>query len=183
MLAAILFSVLQVMFSRDGVVPGSGLRECPSAGVSLRTGNVVLGLHQVDDVRRMECGWYRYDAVPKPDDDHYWAVTGFVFRTEGDLAGTVYPLWGERKPKVRETTYSKLSIIESLEKMNGSAGYATKWDELKAKIVELGLMDKWNACTYISATNATFIAAKPRMIEFLGMTEKQFDEWLEGCRY
>ena len=55
----------QFMFSRDGVKPGSSLRELPSQGIDLQTGRVIVGLHALDDIGRMACGWYRYEANAK----------------------------------------------------------------------------------------------------------------------
>ena len=56
-------------------------------------------------------------------------------------------------------------------------------DSVKAKIEEMGLLDKWNACSYIQGNNPTFVAAKPMIADFLGMTEKQLDDWLSKCVY
>lgn len=180
MIASIILAVVtQFMFSPDGVTQGSPLRSLPSQGVSRTTGKVVIGLHGLDDIARMDCGWYRYTPVAKPDTNHYWRVTNYVF----SATGTVKNVWTEYTPPVKPERYSKLSIIEKLEQLNGGEGYETKWAEVKAEIERLGLLDKWNACTYIQGDDANFIAAKPRICQLLNMSVKQLDDLLAGCRY
>lgn len=169
----------QFMFSVDGVTKGSGLRELPSQGVNLVTHQVVIGLHALPNSERVKCGWYQLDYQQKSDTNHYWKATNYVFRADGTVRNT----WTEYRPRVRPMKYSKLSIIERLEQMNGSEEGRNKWTEVKAKIEELGLMDKWNACTYIQGNDPTFVAAKPMIAAFLGMTEKQLDDWLSKCVY
>lgn len=166
------------MFSADGVTKGSGLRELPSQGVNLVTHQVVIGLHALPNSERVKCGWYQLDYQQKPDTNHYWKATNYVFRADGTVRNT----WTEYIPPARPMKYSKLSIIERLEQMNGSEG-RNKWTEVKAKIEEMGLLDKWNACSYIQGNNPTFVAAKPMIADFLGMTEKQLDDWLSKCVY
>lgn len=168
----------QFMFSADGVTKGSGLRELPSQGVNLVTHQVVIGLHALPNSERVKCGWYQLDYQQKPDTNHYWKATNYVFQTDGTVRNT----WTEYRPPARPMKYSKLSIIERLEQMNGSEG-RNKWTEVKAKIEEMGLLDKWNACSYIQGNNPTFVAAKPMIADFLGMTEKQLDDWLSKCVY
>lgn len=162
----------QFMFSRDGVKPGSGLRELPSQGVELKTGRVVVGLHALDDIQRMACGWYRYEANPKPDTNHYWRVTNYVFAA----TGTVRAVWAEYTPKARALRYSKLDILEKLAEMG-------KWTQVKAAMEASGYLDRWNACTYIAADNERFLAIKPAIAEILGVTEKQLDDMLKECIY
>ena len=162
----------QYMFSRDGITKGSGLRELPSQGVELATGRVVVGLHALDDLSRMACGWYRYEANPQPDTNHYWRVTNYVF----SATGTVAAVWTQYTPKVRPLCYSKLDILEKLAEMG-------KWADVKAAMESSGYLDRWNACTYIAADNERFLAIKPAMAEILGVTEKQLDDMLEECVY
>lgn len=162
----------QFMFSRDGVKPGSSLRELPSQGVDLQTGRVIVGLHALDDMERMACGWYRYEANPKPDTNHYWRVTNYVF----SATGTVSAVWSEYTPKARPLRYSKLDILEKLAEMG-------KWAQVKAAMEASGYMDRWNACTYIAADNERFLAIKPAIAQILGVTEKQLDEMLKECIY
>lgn len=169
----------QFMFSADGVTSGSSLRDLPSQGVNLKTRQVVIGLHALPNSERVKCGWYQLDYQQKPDTNHYWKATNYVFQADG----TVRNNWTEYTPKARPERYSKLSIIERLEQMNGSEEGRNKWTEVKAKIEDLGLMDKWNACTYIQGDDPNFVAAKPMIAAFLGMTEKQLDDWLSNCRY
>lgn len=167
------------MFSADGVTKGSSLRELPSQGVNLVTHQVVIGLHALPNSERVKCGWYQLDYQYKPDTNHYWKATNYVFRADGTVRNT----WTEYRPLARPMKYSKLSIIERLEQMNGSEEGRNKWTEVKAKIEEAGLMDKWNACTYIQGNDPNFVAAKPMIAAFLGMTEKQLDDWLSSCVY
>lgn len=169
----------QYMFSSDGVTPGSSLRDLPSQAVNLETHAVVIGLHALPNSERVKCGWYQLDYQQIPDTNHYWKATNYVFRTDG----TVRNNWTEYTPKARPERYSKLSIISRLEQMNGSAEGRNKWTEVKAKIEEMGLWDKWNACTYIQGDDPNFCAAKPMIAAFLGMTDKQLDDWLAHCRY
>ena len=169
----------QFMFSADGVTKGSSLRDLPSQGVNLVTHQVVIGLHALPNSERVKCGWYQLDYQQKPDTNHYWKATNYVFRADGTVRNT----WTEYRPPARPIKYSKLSIIERLEQMNGSEEGRNKWTEVKAKIEELGLMDKWNACTYIQGNDPNFVAAKPMIASFLGMTEKQLDDWLSKCVY
>lgn len=171
-LAAAVLTADQYMFSRDGAKPGSGLRELPSQGVELTTGRVVVGLHALDDMRRMACGWYRYEANQKPDTNHYWRVTNYVF----SATGTVRAVWAEYKPKVRPLRYSKLDILEKLAEMG-------KWAQVKAAMEASGYLDRWNACTYIAADNERFLAIKPAIAQILGVTEKQLDDMLQECIY
>lgn len=169
----------QFMFSSDGVTPGSSLRDLPSQAVNLETHAVVIGLHALPNSERVKCGWYQLDYQAKPDTNHYWRATNYVFNAEG----TVRNVWTQFTPKPKAERYSKLSIIERLEQMNGSAEGRNKWTEVKAKIEEMGLMDKWNACTYIQGDDPNFVAAKPMISAFLGMTDKELDDWLSKCRY
>ena len=169
----------QFMFSADGVTKGSSLRELPSQGVNLVTHQVVIGLHALPNSERVKCGWYQLDYQQKPDTNHYWKATNYVFRADGTVRNT----WTEYIPPARPIKYSKLSIIERLEQMNGSEEGRNKWTEVKAKLEEMGLMDKWNACTYIQGNDPNFVAAKPMISAFLGMTEKQLDDWLSSCVY
>lgn len=171
MVAAVL-AADQYMFSRDGAKPGSGLRELPSQGVELATGRVVVGLHALDDMRRMACGWYRYEANAKPDTNHYWRVADYVF----SATGTVRAVWAEYKPKAKQLRYSKLDILEKLADMG-------KWSDVKAAMEASGYMDRWNACTYIAADNERFLAIKPAIARILGVTEKQLDDMLQECIY
>ena len=167
------------MFSADGVTKGSSLRELPSQGVNLVTHQVVIGLHALPNSERVKCGWYQLDYQQKPDTNHYWKATNYVFRADGTVRNT----WTEYRPPARPMKYSKLSIIERLEQMNGSEEGRNKWTEVKAKLEEMGLLDKWNACTYIQGNDPNFVAAKPMISAFLGMTEKQLDDWLSKCVY
>lgn len=162
----------QFMFSRDGVKPGSGLRELPSQGVDLQTGRVIVGLHALDDMARKACGWYRYEANAAPDTNHYWRVTNYVF----SATGTVSAVWAEYTPKARPLRYSKLDILEKLAEMG-------KWAQVKAAMEASGYLDRWNACTYIAADNERFLAIKPAIAQILGVTEKQLDEMLKECIY
>ena len=171
-LAAAVLTADQYMFSRDGAKPGSGLRELPSQGVELATGRVVVGLHALDDMRRMACGWYRYEANAKPDTNHYWRVTNYVF----SATGTVRAVWAEYKPKAKQLRYSKLDILEKLADMG-------KWSDVKAAMEASGYMDRWNACPYIAADNERFLAIKPAIARILGVTEKQLDDMLQECIY
>lgn len=167
------------MFSADGVTKGSGIHELPSQGVNLVTHQVVIGLHALPNSERVKCGWYQLDYQQKPDTNHYWKATNYVFRADGTVRNT----WTEYRPLARPMKYSKLSIIERLEQMNGSEEGRNKWTEVKAKLEEMGLLDKWNACTYIQGNDPNFVAAKPMIADFLGMTEKQLDDWLSKCVY
>lgn len=168
----------QFMFSSDGTTPGSSLRELPSQGVNLETHQVVIGLHALPNSERVKCGWYQLDFQQKPDTNHYWKATNYVFQADG----TVRNHWTEYAPPVRPEHYSKLSIIERLEQMNDDS-HGNKWLAMKAKIEEMGLLDKWNACTYIQADDANFVSAKPMIASFLGMTSKELDDWLAKCIY
>lgn len=170
----------QYMFSADGVTPGSSLRDLPCQAVNLETHQVVIGLHALPNYYRAKCGWYQLDFTVKPDTNHYWRVSDYVFNSTN---GTVRNTWVEYTPPARPERYSKLSIIERLEQMNGSEEGRNKWTEVKAKIEEMGLWDKWNACTYIQGDDPNFCAAKPMIAAFLGMTDKQLDDWLAHCRY
>lgn len=169
----------QFMFSSDGVKRGSGLRECPSQAVDLKTGEVVVGLHSLTDSQRASCGWYRFVPVPKPDTNHYYRVKSYVFAP----GGTVSQVWEQYTPKPRKLKYSKLSIIKKLESMNGTNGFSTKWEEVKASITATGYIDKWNACTYIAADDPDFLAIKPALASILQMTIKQLDDVLSSCQY
>ena len=162
----------QYMFSRDGVTRGSGLRELPAQGVELATGRVIVGLHALDDMGRVACGWYRYEANAKPDTNHYWRVTNYVF----SATGTVSAVWAQYTPPARPLRYSKLEILEKLAEMG-------KWAQVKAAMEASGYLDRWNACTYIAADNERFLAMKPAIAEILGVTEKQLDEMLKECLY
>ena len=168
----------QFMFSADGATPGSSLRDLLSQAVNLETHQVVIGLHALPNVERAKCGWYQLDYQQKPDTNHYWRATNYVF----SATGTVRNVWTEYTPKPKAERYSKLSIIERLMQMNSGEG-RNKWTEVKAKIEEMGLMDEWYACTYIQGDNPKFVAAKPVIAAFLGMTEKELDDWLSKCRY
>lgn len=160
------------MYSRDGINPGSKLRELPSAGVNLETRKIVVGLHALTDAERMACGWYRFAGNAKPDTNHYWRVTGYTFTA----TGTVYAVWSEYTPKARPLRYSKFAIIEALDAMG-------KWDAVKAAIEQAGFTDRWNACTYIEGGNPRFQEARPQIAAVLGMTIKELDEMLERCTY
>lgn len=180
MITSVILATTLFMYSPDGVTEGSNLRSLPSQGVSRTTGQVVIGLHGLDDLARMDCGWYRYFDIPRPDTNHYWRATNYVFT----VTGTCHKVWTEYKPQPKlNEKYSKLSIITELEKLNGENGYENKWLEIKAKLEELGLTDKWNACTYIQSDDPNFLAAKSRIAQLLSMTEKQLDDFLDKCRY
>lgn len=178
-LSALLSLADQFMFSADGVTKGSGLRECPSQAVDLKTGEVVVGLHALTDAQRASCGWYRFVPVPKPDTNHYWRVKSYVFAP----VGTVSQVWEQYTPPAKKLKYSKLSIIEKLEAMNGQNGFANKWEEVKAAITASGFIDKWNACTFIAADDPNFLAIKPALASILQMTDKQLDDVLSSCQY
>ena len=169
---AMLGAADQYMFSRDGVTKGSGLRELPSQGVDLKTGRVVVGLHALDDIGRMSCGWYRFEANARPDTNTYWRVTNYVF----SATGTVRAVWAPYTPPARALRYSKLAILERLAEMG-------KWADVKAAMESSGYLDRWNACTYIAADNASFLAIKPAIAQVLGVSEKQLDEMLAECIY
>lgn len=176
---AFVCSADQFMFSIDGQTRGSSLRECPSQAVNLKTGEVVVGLHALTDVQRMECGWYRFVPVPKPDTNHYWKVSSYSF----SVSGTVSQVWEQYTPPAKKLKYSKLSIIEKLEAMNGQNGFANKWEEVKAAITASGYIDKWNACTFIADDDPNFLAIKPALASILNMTDKQLDDVLATCQY
>lgn len=178
MIASIILLALQVVYSADGINPGSAIRECPSQAVNLRTGDVVIGLHSLTDIQRMECGWYRYVPTQKPDTNHYWRATNYVFTA----TGTVSRVWEKYHPKPKPVNYCKADIIRELQKIN-DASSGDKWELLKAAMVEADLLDLWNAATYIPADDPAFIVAKPRIQEILGMTEKQLDDLLNDCIY
>lgn len=169
---AIVLAVIQFMYSPDGVTQGSGLRSLPSQGVSRTTGRIVVGLHALTDDVRADCGWYRYTEVPRPDTNHYWRVTNYLFRAEG----TVENIWSQYTPKPRAVNYCKADIISGLAELG-------KWEDLKAAIENADMMDLWNAATFIPADDPRFIVAKPLVMQILGMTEKQLDDFLKGCIY
>ena len=73
------------IFSGDGATVGSSPRELPTQGVSLATGQVVVGLHALGDAERAECGWYRVLPGEKPvaQSNEVWRVSGYAFSTNG----------------------------------------------------------------------------------------------------
>ncbi len=171
-LAATALMADSFLFSQDGVKQGSGLRELPSQGVNLKTGAVVVGLHALTDEQRMECGWYRWENNPRPDTNHYWRCTNYIFTA----TGTARSVWTQYTPRPRALKYSKLSILEKLAEMG-------KWADVKALLESEGYIDYWNACTYIAADNPRFLSMKPAIAAALGISEKQLDEILAGCLY
>lgn len=166
------------LFSADGVTQGCTPRELPSQGVSLTTHKVVVGLHALDDLARKDCGWYRLIETQKPDTNHYWRCTNYIFNANG----TASKVWSEYTPPARPVQYSKYAIIEKLEQMPGTTA-ANKWIEVKAAIESQGYLDKWNACTYITGDNPVFVAAKPQIAALMGMTVKELDDLLATCKY
>ena len=166
---------LQAVYSADGATAGSSVRECPSQGVDLATGKVVVGLLGLTDARRAACGWYR--VADEPPGAGYRA-TGIVFSADGTCRRT----WEERKAPVRPARYSKLAIVRALKAMDAGDG-TTRWDALKAKMEELGILDEWSVCTWIAGDDPAFVAAKPQLAAFLGMTEAALDEMLGKCLY
>lgn len=177
LIAAPIALALQVIYSEDGINAGSSLRECPSQGVSKTTGKVIIGLHGVDDLTRMDCGWYRFLDLPKPDTNHYWRATNYVFTA----TGTCYKVWHEYHPKKKAINYCKADIITGLSRLG--FGDTNKWEVLKAAIEQAGMMDLWNAATYIPSDDPRFLAAKPDIQQVLGMTEKELDDFLATCEY
>lgn len=173
----VLAATIQFMYSPDGITSGSGLRSLPSQGVSRTTGNTIVGLHGLSDIQRADCGWYRYAPVAKPDTNHYWRVTNYVFHA----TGIVQNVWSEYSPKPRAKNYCKADIIAKLSRMG--FGETNKWQILKGAIEEAQMMDLWNAATYIPADEPAFIKAKPLVMDVLGMTEKELDDFLELCIY
>lgn len=168
-------NALLAVYSSDGATAGSSVRECPSQGVDLATGKVVVGLLGLSDARRAACGWYRVaDAAPGAG----WRATNVVFSADG----TCRRLWAERKAPARPARYSKLAIVRALKAMDAGDG-ATKWDALKAKMDALGILDEWSVCTWIAGDDPAFVAAKPQLAAFLGMTEAALDEMLGECLY
>lgn len=171
-------NAMQVIYSHDGITSGSTIRECPSQGVSRSTGNVIVGLHALTDLQRMDCGWYRVVQTANPDTNHIWIATNYTFTAEG----TASPIWVERKQKIRAAKYSKYAIIVRLESVEAEGG-SNKWDVVKGVLEQSKLMDKWNSCTYISADDVNFIAIKSHIQATLGLTEKELAAWLENCKY
>lgn len=179
-LAANAANAFQAVFSADGATAGSSARECPSQGVDLATGKVVVGLHALSDARRAACGWYRLVPSPRPAATNgvHYVATGFSFSADG----TCSPVWTARPVPARPARYSKLLIVRALKAMP-DAGGGTKWDALKAKMDEMGILDEWSVCTWIAGDDPALVAAKPALAAFLGMTEAALDALLGKCLY
>lgn len=179
-LAAPSASAFKAVFSADGSTAGSSARECPSQGVDLQTGKVVVGLHALSDARRAACGWYRLVPTPPPAATNgvRYAATGFAFSADGTCA----PVWTARPIPAKPARYSKLLIVRALKAMPCDGG-GTKWDALKAKMGEMGILDEWSVCTWIAGDDPALVAAKPALAAFLGMDEAALDALLAECLY
>ena len=180
MAAAVVARADSFVFSADGQTVGSLPRELPTQGVSLSKGWVVVGLHALDDAGRADCGWYRVVPGTKPvaQSNEVWRVTGYTFTNYTAVA--VYTCsWKKVVPK----KYSKLSIITELEKLPGAGEDASAWVTVRKAIEARGLMDKWNACTYIEESHAVFAEYKAQIAALAGLTEAEINTILSRCIY
>lgn len=168
------------VFSADAVTAGSSPRELPTQGVSLTTGKVVVGLHALDDAGRADCGWYRYSPGVKPEahSNEVWKVDGYIF-TNYTATAQYTCSWRKVKPR----RFSKLSIITELEKLPGAQGDASAWVTVRNAISARGLMDKWNACTYIEENHEVFSEYKAQIAAIAGLSVAEIDEILSRCIY
>ena len=171
---------LQVVFSADGKTAGSSPRECPSQGVELATGKVVVGLHALSDARRAACGWYRLVATSRPTTPK--SVVSVATKPTLSPTSVFSPILEPRPARVRLVRYSKLLIVRALKAMPNADG-TTKWDTLEAKMGELGILDEWNASAWISGDDPVFVSAKPKVAAFLGIAESELDALLSKCPY
>lgn len=171
----------QVVFSKDGKTVGSSARECPTQGVDIGSGKVVVGLHAVTDLRRAACGWYRLipTEVPTATNGVRYVVGGYEFLEDG----TCKAVYRGVTVKPKSVRYSKLAIIRKLKAIPSEDGSGTKWDELKAKLTEMGLLDEFISCSWIAGDDETFVAAKPKLAAFLGMEESDLESMLSECLY
>ena len=169
------------VFSSDGATVGSSPRELPTQGVSLASGQVVVGLHALGDERRAECGWYRVLPGEKPvaESNEVWRVSGYTFSTNGTATAQYSCTWRKVQPK----TYSKLAVITALKSLPGLNGDANAWTSVKRAIEEADLADEWNACTYLAEDNALFAALKARAAAMTGLSEDEIEEVLSKCLY
>ena len=164
------------VYSRDGTNATLSARATlPVQGVSLSTGEVVVGLPNLGPAAWVDCGYWPTRLTPKPV-----PVSNEVYQVGGWILDRAVPeatpIWTPRVPPVRpKGDYSKRKVYLALKQLGA-------WDAAKAWMQSSGCWEDWEYATTLEERDPLIQAAVPALSSALGLPEARIWEILDQCR-